>query len=73
MATALPVPAKSGIAAGDFDDRPSLLGVDGLCVPELALCEERPLVSNTGGDVVGVLGGCCFDVGDTGRRLHLMV
>ena len=33
------------MAAGDFDDFPVLLGVDGFRLPELALCEDRPLCS----------------------------
>ena len=31
------------MAAGDFDDFPVLLGVDDFRLPELALCEDRPL------------------------------
>ena len=31
---------------GDCDDLPFFLGVDGFRVPELALCEGRPLCSD---------------------------
>ena len=41
------------MSAGDFDDLPFLLVVDGFRLSALPLCEDRPLVSTTGGDCDG--------------------